>query len=110
MSKAITPKKQEELNALHDAADALRKQYATALSRHRSNKLSIALLKGQKEAATRKYTEAYKAVGLNRQSAWQVNRTSRGLCRLCGKPVVEGKNHCGVHEEKIRNSFKGGKK
>jgi hypothetical protein len=110
MSKTITPQKQTELNKLKDAADALRKEYAATVSQHRQNTVAVGILKGRKEAATRAYTEAYRALGLNRQSAWQVDRVSRGLCRLCGLKALPGRKHCSEHEEKIKNSFKGGKK
>lgn len=102
-----TREEQEHLNALYDKADNLRKEYAKVAAQHRENKVAVGILKGEKERATKDYVACYLSMGLNRQSAWQVNRVSRGLCRLCGKPALPDRNHCEVHEEKIKNSFKG---
>jgi hypothetical protein len=106
MASKLTPAQHAELNKLCDAASALRIKHAEALKQHNSNRLQLALLKGQKEAAAKAYVFAYRKAGLNRQSAWQAYRVSQGNCRLCGKPALPNSNHCAKHDKMIRNSFK----
>jgi hypothetical protein len=94
----ISPKAQAELNKLHDEADAARKAYVLALKQHRTNTVQVGILRGKVQAAKREYTNLYKSLGLNRQSAWQVDKVSRGLCRLCGDNAEPNSKHCKAHE------------
>lgn len=94
----ISKKAQAELNKLHDEADAARRAYVNALKTHRTNTTQVGILRGQVQAAKRDYVDYYVKLGLNRQSAWQVDKVSRGLCRLCGNEAEPDSKHCKVHE------------
>jgi len=98
MSKALSQEAIANLITLADEARLKRQTYATALQQHRDNKVSVLILKGQVEASRREYTSAYRALGMNRQEAWQFQQNARGLCRLCPEPVVPGTKHCAMHE------------
>lgn len=97
----LSPQSIAELIALADEARNKRTAYSKALQQHNANKVSLNILKGQVLASKRSYVNAYTKAGLNRQGAWQLDKTSRGLCRLCGKPVLPGRKHCVTHEEWI---------
>lgn len=95
----ISKKAQAELNKLHDEADTARRAYVSALKVHRTNAVQVGILRGQQQAAKRDYVDYYVKLGLNRQSAWQIDKVSRGLCRLCGNEAVNGGKHCKEHED-----------
>lgn len=46
----------------------------------------VAMAKEESKRATCAHVEAYKALGLNRQTEWQREKISKGLCKLCGNP------------------------
>lgn len=105
----LSQEQMTELQRLMKEDRAARLAHVEALTQYDSSLLLRAKTKEDKRLAQKAKIEYYTSLGISRQQSWQLDRTSRGLCRICGKPEDEKGGLCKDHRQGRWKGYKGKK-